>query len=120
MDTGNLESTIVVAAGIIAGGIRWGAAVLAKAINGHNASMKDNTEALKLNTAKAATILLLLAGLFLVSSCGAADPFIIRAMERDRQIWEEDRRSDLDPELIKSREREFDSHIDYAKAGDDE
>jgi hypothetical protein len=39
-----------------------------------------------------------------------------RALERNRQVWEEDRREDLDPELIKSRVREFDAQLEYLES----
>lgn len=44
------------------------------------------------------------------------DPLIIQAMERDRQVWEEDRRRDLDPEKVTSRLREFEAHERYARS----
>ncbi len=120
VDTGDLGYVIMTAAAMLCGAIRWAAGVMAKSINGHSKVVEANTEALKLNTAKAATVMLMLFGFFILAGCAATDPMIIRAMERDRQIWEEDRRLDLDPELIKSRNAEFDAHENYARAGDDE
>lgn len=48
--------------------------------------------------------------------CAGADPMIIRALERNRQVWEEDRRTDLDPDVVKSRIAEFDAQLRYANS----
>lgn len=60
----------------------------------------------------------------LLSACSLAlsgcvsgpDPLIVGAFERDQKVWEEDRRADLDPELVKSRLAEFAAQQRYAKS----
>lgn len=41
-----------------------------------------------------------------VSAC-ASDGLALKAVMRNEQVWKEDRRPDLDPELVKAREAEF-------------
>lgn len=53
------------------------------------------------------------AGLTLCMGCAGTDPMVKRMLERNRQVWEEDRREDLNPELVTSREREFDAQQRY-------
>lgn len=50
---------------------------------------------------------------FCAAGCAGTDPMVSRMLERNRQVWEEDRREDLDPELVKSRESEFDAQQRY-------
>lgn len=52
------------------------------------------------------TILCLLCLCGLVSGC-ASDGLALKAVKRNEQVWQEDRRTDLDPELVKAREAEF-------------
>lgn len=41
-----------------------------------------------------------------VSAC-ASDALALQAVTRNEKVWQEDRRADLDPELVKAREAEF-------------
>lgn len=41
-----------------------------------------------------------------VSAC-ASDGLALQAVTRNEKVWQEDRRPDLDPELVKAREAEF-------------
>lgn len=50
---------------------------------------------------------------FCLSGCAGTDPMVKRMLDRNRQVWDEDRREDLDPELVKSRESEFDAQQRY-------
>ena len=120
-----LNTTRPTGAGIIAGAMKLLARALSKSIDGLGEKIEDNTTALDRNTealnptrpaARVVPLLLLLLLPMFLAGCPSTDPMIVRALERDRQIWEEDRREDLDPELIKSREAEFDAHERYAKA----
>ena len=57
-----------------------------------------------------------LLALLLLAGCASTDPLLIDALERNQEVWEEDRRPDLDPELVKSRLAEFEAQQRYAKA----
>jgi len=131
METGvnwyELCGAIVTGAGIIAGALKLLALDLRKSLDRHGDKIEANTAALERNTdakdgpgpravSRVVSVLLLLLVPMFLAGCPSTDPMIVRALERDRQIWEEDRREDLDPELIKSREAEFDAHERYAKA----
>ena len=108
-----LASAIIVSAGIIAGALKLLAGALVKAIGTHTDAMKDNTVAIRENTSTRKALLpLLLLPLLLLGAC-ATDPAVSRALDRNRQVWEEDRRPDLDAELVKSREAEFDAQRRY-------
>jgi hypothetical protein len=48
--------------------------------------------------------------------CAGPDPMIIRALERNRAAWEEDRRTDLDVDVVKSRIAEFEAQLRYANS----
>lgn len=61
-------------------------------------------------------LIVLLCCLLILPACAGVDPMLKRALERNRQVWEEDRREDLDPELIKSRVREFDAQLEYLES----
>lgn len=50
---------------------------------------------------------------FCAAGCAGTDPMVKRMLDRNRQVWAEDRREDLDPELVKSREAEFDAQQRY-------
>lgn len=124
-----LATAIVTAAGIIAGALKLLARALVKAINGHaeetkalravTAAQIDETRLLRqaLETArKARGVVVLALALFCFAGCAATDPLIQRALERNEEVWEQDRRPDLHPELVKSRKAEFKAQQDYAKA----
>lgn len=51
--------------------------------------------------------ILLLAVLTLAMTGCASDGLALKAVTRNEQVWQEDRRTDLDPELVKAREAEF-------------
>jgi hypothetical protein len=61
----------------------------------------------------ASLLLVFFVVLILLSGCANPDAMGLRAVQRDRQIWNEDRRDDLNPELVKSRNAEFDAHERY-------
>lgn len=61
------------------------------------------------------TICLLLFS-FGLAGCGSTDPLIIRALERNRTVWEEDKRPDLDVDVVKSRIAEFEAQLRYANS----
>lgn len=125
-----LATAIITAAGIVAGALKLLARALVRAIGDHaaetralRAAVVDNTQAVQQNTAARATArqlmrraapLALLA--LLLAGCGTVDPLIVRAIERNRQVWEEDRRPDLDPELVRSRQAEFEAQLRYARS----
>jgi hypothetical protein len=67
----------------------------------------------------AAKLALLLALALTCQGCVSTDPLTVRSLERNRQVWQEDRRADLDPELVKSRETEFDAQLRYEKSKGD-
>lgn len=48
-----------------------------------------------------------------LSGCTGADARTLHNYDRNRQAWEEDRRPDLDPELVKSRLAEFEAQKRY-------
>ena len=50
-----------------------------------------------------------------LAGCVSTDPMILRAFQFDRKAWNEDRRADLDPELVKARNAAFDAHERYAR-----
>lgn len=127
-----LVTAIITAAGIIAGALKLLARALVRAIGDHaaetralRAAVVDNTQAVQMNTnardtaraviRKSPAVLLLLA-LLLLAGCAATDPLVIRMQERNRQVWEEDRRPDLDPELVKSRVAEFEAQRRYLES----
>lgn len=136
MDWADLLNNAIAAAVIIAGALRLLAVKLAGAIakladetKALRAAQVDNTHALRLNTEARETsrrpgpgraaMLLLLAPLLLLASCATThSPLYLRAVERNRQVWEEDRRPDLDPELVKSRRAEFEAQARHAKGSD--
>jgi hypothetical protein len=126
-----LVTAIITAAGIIAGALKLLARALVRAIGDHaaetralRAAVVDNTQAVQQNTAARETARhlmrratpLLFVMVLLTAGCGTVDPLIIRAIERNRQVWEEDRRQDLDPELVRSRHAEFEAQLRYAKS----
>ncbi len=109
---------------VIAGAIKWvghdlvkALRELARGLNKNTAAVEENTEARKESTkVKAGTVaplLLMLLALCLGGCVAAPDAMGLRAVKRDRDIWNEDRRADLDPELVKSRNAEFDAHERY-------
>lgn len=51
--------------------------------------------------------ILILAVLTLAMTGCASDGLALKAVTRNEQVWQEDRRTDLDPELVKAREAEF-------------
>lgn len=51
--------------------------------------------------------ILILAVLTLAMTGCASDGLALKAVQRNEQVWQEDRRTDLDPELVKAREAEF-------------
>lgn len=51
--------------------------------------------------------ILILAVLTLAMTGCASDGLALKAVKRNEQVWQEDRRTDLDPELVKAREAEF-------------
>lgn len=51
--------------------------------------------------------ILILAVLTLAMTGCASDALALQAVKRNEQVWQEDRRTDLDPELVKAREAEF-------------
>lgn len=130
-----IAGTLATAAAGLAGALKLLAnAITAAMREGHGAlrdsraALEANTAALADNTATQARLLTQLKTLapllFLVlvpwltlSGCASGpDPLIVRSLERNRQVWEEDRRADLDPELVKSRNNEFDAQLRYAKS----
>lgn len=131
-DVATVAGAILTAATMLAAALRWAAGVIAQAVNRSAVTLKANTEAQHSNTealdsntralraSKPAlgpvALLFLLLFPWLLSGCAAQDALTIRALERDRQVWEEDRRKDLDPELVKSRAAEFDAHLRYERS----
>lgn len=57
-----------------------------------------------------------LAALALAGCTAGPDPMTLRAHDRAQEIWEQDRRADLDPELVKSRQAEFEAHKRYERS----
>lgn len=134
-DVATVAGAILTAATMLAAALRWAAGVIAVAVDRSAVTLKANTEAQHSNTealdsntralraskpSKPAlgpvALLFLLLFPWLLSGCAAQDALTIRALERDRQVWEEDRRKDLDPELVKSRAAEFDAHLRYERS----
>jgi hypothetical protein len=134
METGinwyELGGAIVAGASIVAGALKLLARELRQAIEGHGAQVDANTQALNKNTealtpadaagpravSRVVPLLLLLLVALGLGGCPSTDPLIVRALERNQEVWEEDRRADLDPELVKSRTAEFEAQQRYAKA----
>ncbi len=52
-------------------------------------------------------LLILAIGLTMLTAGCASDALALKAVQRNEQVWQEDRRADLDPELVKAREAEF-------------
>lgn len=119
-----IVAAILTGAGIISGALKWIQHGLRASIADHAEALRENTQALAENTSErkksgavtAARALLLLVLLLPLAGCAQTDPLIVRALERNREVWEEDRRPDLAPELVTSREAEFDAQLRYAKA----
>lgn len=89
------------------------------AVEDNSAATRESTQVLRDVLAKAAgriALLFLVLTPWLLTGCAGQDAMTIRAMERDRQIWEEDRDPKLDPELVKSRVNEFDAHLRYERS----
>ena len=51
--------------------------------------------------------MLLTIGLLAMLTGCASDGLALKAVQRNEQVWQEDRRADLDAELVKAREAEF-------------
>lgn len=114
-----LVTSIVAGSGVVAFSIRLLAKRITEIGNKHIEALEKNTEAVKENTlvqaAKGAVVVPLLALMLFIAGCGSTDPLIIRALERNEEIWREDRREDLDPEVVESREKEFAAQQRYAR-----
>lgn len=52
----------------------------------------------------------------MLAGCATTDPLTVQNMQRFKQVWEEDRRPDLDPAKVKAREFEFDQAIEYEQS----
>lgn len=139
-----LATAILSAAGVIAGALKLLARELRKAIEKHGSQVQQNTQALdRLTTAIEAPIengpadaqalprpsnprltprplglffVAALAALALSGCTSGPDPMTLRAHDRAQEIWEQDRRTDLDPELVKSRLAEFEAHKRYERS----
>ena len=117
----NLDGVVGAAGAMVAaivGVVKWVGRDLVKAIDRNTLALHDNTLArkdsnkLKTGTGPAVTLAIMLLALCL-GGCVAPDAMGLRAVQRDRQIWAEDCRADLNPELVKSRNAEFDAHERY-------
>lgn len=125
-----IASTIAAAAAGLAGALKLLASAITSAMREgqevlretrdaakeNTAALKENTAALKLAKGAGLFFLIIAPWLTLSGCVSGPDPLEVRAHERERQIWEEDRRADLDPELIKSREAEFAAHLRYTRS----
>ena len=128
---------IVGAALAVSGAIRWGAGVIAKAITGHGEEVKahraalvDNTHAVQMNNQlrdkeqhrsglmkKAAMLLLLPLLLLGLSGCPSVSKQTAEDMRFAQTAWEEDRRQDLEPEVVTARRVFFRTAIETADKG---
>lgn len=114
-----ITAAIIAAATILAGAIKLLANSIGRGLKDHGREIADSTRAVKENTralrdaATRRAALLLLPLLLFLGGCVNADPMVRRMIERNHQVWEEDRRRDLDPELEASRRREFAAQLNY-------
>ncbi|KAA0214128.1 hypothetical protein EDM80_07225 [bacterium] len=129
-----VAGSIAGAAATLAAALKLLAGALVKAIREAKPELAATREALDRNTAAldsnsralrernnsrlgaAGLLFVLLCPGLALTGCGSVDPLIIRALERNREVWQEDRRADLDPELVKSREAEFEAQLRYARS----
>lgn len=105
MDTGvnwfELGSAIIAGAGVIAGALKLLARDIGKSISKHGEKIEANTAAIDRNTeaqandrpgtaSRVALLLALFLALFALAGCAATDPLLVRALERNREVWQEE------------------------------